>query len=577
MSTTPLPPIADQTRLAALYEVSRVLGSSLNLDQALTIAVDAAIQLTHAERGFLMLFESEGGELSFRAARDSRQENLSEADFEVSRSVLREVAQSGTPVVTTNAQKDPRFARQDSVVNFALRSIMAVPLKVRGQIIGALYVDNKAREGLFLQDDLSLLHTFAGQAAIAIENARLYTQTDQALAARVAELQTMQTIDRQLNSSLEFEKVMAMTLEWAARYTAARTGWIGVMEETEAGPVVRIVAKQGAGGTRPLSASQSIGSTRPLNDPIISAAVEARTVQRLAPDQTGDGQARLIAPVVVHERRVNAVIVVERPNHAFSTTSAEFVARLADHAAVSIENARLYAALKRANDSKSEFVRTVSHELKLPMTSIKGYTDLVLFGVAGPLTDQQKQFLAIIRNNVERMAVLVSDLSDISRIEAGRVKIDLRGVDIADAVQETENALKAAMDGKHQRLALNLPADLPRARTDPSRLIQVLTNLISNAHKYSAAGAVITISAEVEPPRLRIHVQDNGYGISTADQGKLFTPFFRSEEPNIRQEPGWGLGLHLTKKLVEVLGGEISVQSTPGQGSTFSFTLPIDH
>jgi signal transduction histidine kinase len=573
---SPLPPIADQTRLAALYEVSRILGSSLNLDQALVITVDAAIQLTHAERGFLMLFDSDGGELSFRAARSTRQENLPESDFEVSRTVLREVAQSGTPVVTTNAQKDPRFARQDSVVNFALRSVMAVPLKVRGQITGALYVDNKAREGLFNQDDLNLLYTFAGQAAVAVENARLHTQTDQALAARVAELQTMQTIDRQLNSSLEFEKVMAMTLEWGARYTAARTGWIGVMEETDREPVVRIVAKQSPGGTRPLSQSQSIGSTRPLTDPIIHAAVEARTVQRLAPDQSEDGQARLIAPVVIHEQRVIAVIVVERPNHAFSAPSAEFVARLADHAAIAIENARLYAALKRANDSKSEFVRTVSHELKLPMTSIKGYADLVLFGVAGPLTDQQKQFLGIIRSNVERMAVLVSDLSDVSRIEAGRIKIDLRDVDVRDAVEDAANALKAALEAKQQQLLVNIPADLPRARSDASRLVQILTNLLSNAHKYSAPGAAITVSAEAAPPHLHISIADVGYGISPADQTKLFTPFFRSDEPNIRQEPGWGLGLHLTRKLVEVLGGEIAAKSTLGEGSTFSFTLPID-
>jgi signal transduction histidine kinase len=283
-----------------------------------------------------------------------------------------------------------------------------------------------------------------------------------------------------------------------------------------------------------------------------------------------------VAPVVIHDKRVIALIVVERPNHAFSSTSAEFIARLADHAAIAIENARLYAALKRANDSKSEFVRTVSHELKLPMTSIKGYTDLVLFGVAGPLTDQQKQFLGIIRANVERMAVLVSDLSDISRIEAGRIKIELRGVDLAATAQEAAASFKAQLDAKRQQLLVNLPADLPRARTDPSRLMQILTNLLSNASKYSAADTTITLSAEAAPPFLHIHVADNGYGISPADQGKLFTAFFRSEEPRIRQEPGWGLGLHLTKRLVEVLGGEITAQSTLGQGSTFSFTLPID-
>ncbi|MBM2850321.1 MAG: putative adenylate/guanylate cyclase, partial [Anaerolineales bacterium] len=128
MTITP-PPVTDNTRLAALYGVSQALNSTLNLDEALVIVMDAAIGLTRAERGFLMLFDDETGELAFRVARSSKQETLFESGFEVSRSVLREVAQSGTPVVTTNAQDDPRFAKQESVVQFALRSIMAVPLK----------------------------------------------------------------------------------------------------------------------------------------------------------------------------------------------------------------------------------------------------------------------------------------------------------------------------------------------------------------------------------------------------------------------------------------------------------------
>ncbi|MBP7694395.1 MAG: HAMP domain-containing histidine kinase, partial [Anaerolineales bacterium] len=236
----------------------------------------------------------------------------------------------------------------------------------------------------------------------------------------------------------------------------------------------------------------------------------------------------------------------------------------------------LYAALKRANDAKSEFVRTVSHELKLPMTSIKGYAELMLHGIAGPVSDQQKQFLNTIRSNVERMAVLVSDLADISRIEAGRIKIDLKAVDVAAAVQDALKPLQAALDAKRQTVDVRVPADLPKARTDPSRLAQVLTNLVSNANKYSPVGARITVTAEPDAPHLRLSVEDTGVGISPADQEKLFTAFFRSEEPAIRQESGWGLGLHLARRLVEVLGGEIMVTSRTGQGSTFSFTIPLD-
>ncbi|MBL8058208.1 MAG: GAF domain-containing protein [Anaerolineales bacterium] len=577
MTATPAP---DNARLSALYDVSRALGSTLNLDEALTLALDSAIRLTSAERGFLMMFDGEAGdgELVFRLARSAKQETLEESAFEVSRSVVREVAQNNTPVVTTNAQKDPRFSTQESVINYALRSIMAVPLTVRGKTIGALYVDNKARAGLFAQPDLDLLRTFAGQAAIAIENARLYTQTDQALAQRISELQTMQMIDRQLNATLDFEKVMAMTLEWAARYTAARTGWIGILEEGDQGQQqVRIIARHGTSGTRPLSAgTPSVGNLKPIGDPLVQSAFAVRQVQRFPADPASGAPARLLAPVVIHDDRIVAVIVLERPNHPFTANAGEFLARLADHAAVAIENARLYNALKRANDAKSEFVRTVSHELKLPMTSIKGYADLMLHGIAGPISDQQKQFLQTIRSNVERMAVLVSDLADISRIEAGRIKIDLKAVDVSQAIQEALKSVQTSLDSKHQTVIVNIPVDLPRARTDPGRLAQVLTNLLSNANKYSPPEARIAVLAEADPPNLRVSVEDTGYGISPQDQEKLFTAFFRSEEPTIRQETGWGLGLHLSRRLVEVLGGEIMVTSRTGQGSTFSFTVPID-
>jgi signal transduction histidine kinase len=571
-----------QDRLAALYEVSRALGSSLNLDEALTVALDAAIRLTGAERGFLMLVEGdETEEVVFRLARTARQETLEEATFEVSRSVVREVIQTGTPVVTTNAQQDPRFQSQDSVINYALRSIMAVPLSARGKIIGALYVDNKIKAGLFQQSDLDLLATFAGQAAITIENARLYTRTDQALSARIAELQNMQMIDRQLNSTLDFEKVMSLTLEWAARYTAARTGWIGIVEDGDHGRVVRTVARHGLSGTRPLkltpSAASAVGSVRSMSDPLVQAALAARQVQRLAPN-TGTGEpAQLIAPVVIHEDRMIAMIVLERPMHAFSSSAGEFLARLADHAAFAIENARLYAALKRANDSKSEFVRTVSHELKLPMTSIKGYAELMLHGIAGPVTDQQKQFLNTVRANVERMSVLVSDLADISRIESGRIKIELKEVDVAQAVQDAVKHIQAAVEAKSQTVVQRVAPDLPKARTDPARLGQVLMNLLSNANKYSPAGANIGLLAEAAPPFIRLTVADTGIGISGEDLSKLFSAFFRSDDPAVRAETGWGLGLHLSKRLVEVLGGELTVRSDIGKGSAFTFTVPIDN
>lgn len=165
---------AQHSRLAALYEISRALNSSLNLEEALVIVMDAAIRLCDAERGFLMLIDERSGELSFRMARNARQETIEESAFEISRSVVQEVVRTGAPVVTMDAQRDPRFGEKASVVNFVLRSIMAVPLRSQGHVIGALYVDNKTRTVRFDQNDLDLLGAFADKAVTAIVNAQLF-------------------------------------------------------------------------------------------------------------------------------------------------------------------------------------------------------------------------------------------------------------------------------------------------------------------------------------------------------------------------------------------------------------------
>ncbi len=563
--TKPLAPSAEHARLAALYQVSYALSASLNLDETLRIVMDSAIRLTRAERGFLMLLD-EAGALDFRLARDAHGDPLHEDQFEISRTVVQEVARTGTPVVTTDARSDPRFAKQDSVVQYSLRSILAVPLKARGQITGVLYVDNKARNALFTRDDLDLLGAFAGQAAMAIENSRLYTQTDQALAARVAELQTMQSINRELNAAaLDLEQIAAITLDWAVRLSQAEQGWLGwVLEGPEAG--VRVLA----------SSEGKTGEILPARDPRLAEVLDAGQARGYAPvaPDNGDEPAAWtgMAAPIRREGRVVAVVAVERPHRPFNAAAVDFLARLADHAAMAVENARLYGTIKQANDAKSEFVRTVSHELKIPMTSIKGYTDLLK--MVGPVTEQQDQFIGIIRANVDRMSALVSDLSDISRLETGRLKVDLTVVNLRTRVSEILANLHGQLEAKQQTLAIDLPPDLPLARADEMRLGQIVTALVSNAHKYSPAGTTIQVTAQPEGHMLRLSVTDQGYGMSPADQSRLFSQFFRSEDPHVREQIGWGLSLHITQRLVKLLGGEMAVQSELGQGSTFSFTLP---
>lgn len=177
-----------EARLSALYEVSSQLGKSLDLGEVLNQVMDSIIQLTGAERGFLMLYDAEQDKLQTRAARNFDQETIEADAINISHTVIERAISIGEGILSSNAQEDDRFSGQESVVGYQLRSIMCAPLLVRGQTLGAVYVDNRLFSGVFEKDDLGLLVTFANQAAIAIENARLFTQTDQALARRVEEL-----------------------------------------------------------------------------------------------------------------------------------------------------------------------------------------------------------------------------------------------------------------------------------------------------------------------------------------------------------------------------------------------------
>ncbi len=228
-----------------------------------------------------------------------------------------------------------------------------------------------------------------------------------------------------------------------------------------------------------------------------------------------------------------------------------------------------------ANKSKTEFVSVVSHELKLPMTSIKGYSDLMLSGATGELNENQKNFLTTIRNNVNRMATLVSDLADISRIESGNIRIEPRSVPVWDVADEVVNLTRTQIEQKKQKVILDMPAGLPKALCDRNRLSQILTNLISNANKYTPEGGVIQVEATQANSMIQIKVQDNGLGMTAEDQEKLFSKFFRSADEKIREAPGTGLGLSITKNLIELQGGKIWFESEFRKGTTFYFTLPI--
>jgi signal transduction histidine kinase len=414
--------------------------------------------------------------------------------------------------------------------------------------------------------------------------------TDQQLSMRVSELETMERIDVELNRSLDLTKVARITVEWALENSSARAGMLGVVTGDPA--MLEIVFSTGY-ETEDLPQGAT-GRLLPLDRGIVSRVMRTRQPE-LVTDVNFDrdyvpslrgGLSQITIPML-SGGNVNAMLILETNTEPrLRLADLPFLQRLAEHASIAIVNAQLYTELDRANSSKSEFVSFVAHELKNPLTSIRGYSEFLLGPQMGALSDMQKNFVTTIRSNAERMNTLVSDLNDVTKLQTNNMRIDPAPVSFRRIVEETVRPLQKQIEDKGQTLALEFPADLPPIYADEGRMIQVLTNLLSNAHKYTPENGHITIRAEVRndlrdangkplPPQLVASVVDTGIGMSEEDLAKLFTPYFRSDNPLAHAQPGTGLGMAITRGLIERHGGEMRVTSRLGEGTTFAFTIGL--
>ncbi|MCB0033281.1 MAG: GAF domain-containing sensor histidine kinase, partial [Anaerolineales bacterium] len=413
-------------------------------------------------------------------------------------------------------------------------------------------------------------------AAMAIENARLFQQTDQALARRVEELTLFQRIDRALHKTLDLNHILNLSLDWAVDLTYADGGSIGLLETDENGvQTIRILAH------RSQHKDDLKNRILSLAHPVIAEVVksgEAVHTSAATAEQAIDGTPASVQLVVPIKQEGELMGIIALESHlvtVFVEEDIEFVIRMADRAAVAIKNASLYEQIQAAHEARSKFTSLVTHELRLPLTSIKGYTDLLTKGLAGQLSDQQLELLAVVKRNANRMSILLSDLSDINRLESGRMNFNMATFDIREVVDEVTADLREVIDGKQQSLTVEMPETAVIVNADRDRVAQIISNLLSNANKYTAAGGQLTIAIQLQDGTMQLDVIDNGIGISEVDQKQLFQQFFRSEDEAVRRENGWGLGLTVVEMFVKGQGGEIDYESELGVGSRFSFILPL--
>ncbi|MFL7795138.1 MAG: GAF domain-containing protein, partial [Anaerolineae bacterium] len=529
----------ERDRVETLYRITSQLSSSLDLDHVLNRALQLLVEAVGAEQAFIFLLDLQTGELLCRAARGTRDEASyvgRTIRFSRGEGLAGWVVENRQAAIVPDTREDERWQKQQEGAR-EYRSAVAAPLTAGDAVLGALLLFHTQTEH-FMEEHLRLVETAATQVASSINNAELYKlileQTDRL--GRMLRGQEVEASKSQAILEGVADGVMVADAQGQViLFNAAAERILGLPREEALGRSTnQMLGLYGDQAQDWMEAVSKWGEAQNLEEYLATRLeIGARIV------------SVHLAPVLMGDEFLGAVSV-------FRDVTAEV----------------------EAERAKTEFVSTVSHELRTPMTSIKGYADLLLMGAVGSLSEDQQRFLTIIKSNTDRLTLLVNDLLDISRIESGRLVLTPKVVYIDDLITQVITTMEARAAERRLELYADLPPVLPEIFVDPDRVIQVLTNLVGNACRYTPPDGKIVVSARAKGDEVHVSVRDTGIGISEEDQRRLFSRFFRSDDPMVQDAPGTGLGLSITKSLVEMHGGDIWVESKLGEGSTFTFTLP---
>ena len=287
-------------------------------------------------------------------------------------------------------------------------------------------------------------------------------------------------------------------------------------------------------------------------------------------------------PMLARGRRVGFLIANNKESRrSVAPRQVELLQAFASHAAVAVENARLFREIEEkgrqlevASKHKSQFLANMSHELRTPLNAILGYTELVLDGIYGEVPEKIHDVMQRLEKSGRHLLGLINDVLDLSKIEAGQLVLALNDYSMKEVVQTVLTAVESLAAEKTLALKVAVPADLPPGRGDERRLTQVLLNIVGNAIKFTEAGEV-RIEATARDGEFVVSVADTGPGITPADQERIFEEFQQVDSSHTRKKGGTGLGLSIARRIIELHGGRIWVESSPGNGSTFSFALPV--
>jgi signal transduction histidine kinase len=479
----------------------------------------------------------------------------------------------------------PKTSREISRA-FGYRSLIAVPLLREGQPMGSIAVAR--RDGPFSAGQIQLLQTFADQAVIAIENVRLFNETKEALERQTATSEILRVI---AGSPTDVQPVFDTLLRNAVRLCNAVNASLYRFD----GHLIHLVANHNLPPELlaswpqmfplPLSQSRYLGKVLTTGNVLRMADVfsgEWEWSQRAVDaHRTMDAHSAMYVPILCQGQAIGVIALFHGEVGAFTDQHVALLQTFANQAVIAIENVRLFKELEAANrelsvasQHKSEFLANMSHELRTPLNAIIGFSEVLSDRMFGELNEKQDEYLKDINASGTHLLSLINEILDLSKIEAGRMELDVTDFDLPTALDSALTLVRERAGRRSIALHMTLDERLGQMQGDERKIRQIVLNLLSNAIKFTPEGGRIGVAAVSRDGSVEVSVSDTGVGIAPEDQEAVFEEF-RQVGTAEKKVEGTGLGLALSRKFVELHGGKIWVTSQVGVGSTFTFTIPV--